>query len=54
MVQQAQELDALRQSFTTKMRLHNKGMFARKAILDKGYANNRMAEQEYIDKVITK
>ena len=25
-------------------------MFARKAILDKGYANNRMAEQEYIDK----
>ena len=50
MAQQAQELDALRQSFATKNEIAQQGMFARKAILDKGYANNRMAEQEYIDK----
>lgn len=49
MAQQAQELDALRQSFATKNDIARQGMLARKAILDKGYANNRMSEQEYID-----
>ena len=50
MAKQAQELDALRQSFATKNEIASQGMLARKAILDKAYANNRMAEQEYIDK----
>ena len=50
MAQQAQELDALRQSFATKNEIARQGMFARKAILDEAYANNHMAEQEYIDK----
>jgi|GEM_PF-6295444 len=49
MAQQAQELDALRQSFATKNEIARQGMLARKAIFDKAYANNRMSEQEYID-----
>lgn len=50
MAQQAQELDALRNSFATKNEIARQGMRARKAILDKAYANNRMSEQEYIEK----
>ena len=50
MQQQAQELDALRQSFATKNEIARQGMWARKAILDEAYANNHMAEQEYIEK----
>jgi len=50
MAQQAQELDALRNSYATKNEIARQGMLARKAILDKAYANNRMAEQEYIEK----
>lgn len=50
MAQQAQELDALRNSYATKNEIARQGMWARKAILDKAYANSRMAEQEYIEK----
>ena len=49
MVQQAQELDAT-PKFCDKNEIAQQGMFARKSHTDKGYANNRMAEQEYIDK----
>ena len=47
MVQQAQELDAT-PKFCDKNEIAQQGMFARKAILDKGYANNRMAEQDIL------
>lgn len=50
MAQQAQELDALRNSYATKNEIARQGMWARKNILDKAYANNRMADHEYIEK----
>jgi len=47
MAQQAQELDALRNSYATKNEIVYQAMMARKAIIDEAIANNHMSEAEY-------